>query len=118
MANRSEHAGLGALVGLGTYAFLKWAQKEPMTLGGAIAYTAGGAAIACVPDILEPALHPNHRALFHSFATAGGIVYVNKAVLESLNISPEAKLGCVVASAAYLSHLGVDATTPRGLPII
>lgn len=43
-----------------------------------------GAAAAAAPDLLEPAMHPNHRSLLHSLVAGGastyGLVALDKAV--------------------------------------
>jgi|SRR3972149_955867 len=118
MANKTTHMAIGAIAGLGAYALIKSLTGEKWTLGGALASVAGGAIVACVPDVLEPALHPNHRGVFHSIVLSGGIAYLNKKIHGSLNVSPELKQACAVVSASYASHLLLDAITPKSLPLV
>lgn len=73
-----------------------------------------GAGVACLPDLLEPATSPNHRATCHSlltFALLGGMV--DKLRAEGQGSSPFVTLVLL----PYLSHLGADALTPKCLPI-
>ncbi len=73
--------------------------------------TAGGIA----PDIIEPATTPNHRALFHSKVVFGiGMLVAAK---ESKDRTPAARIMCS-GYAGYISHLVLDARTPKGLPLI
>lgn len=79
-----------------------------------LACAAIGAAVACVPDILEPATSPNHRATCHSlltFALLTGLL--NQMRTEGQGSSPFVTLVLL----PYLSHLGADALTPKCLPV-
>src|SRR5258706_4259287 len=80
MPNRKAHLKIGAVTGAFATAVsvgIRYARKpeapfRPLhdiaeILGGAGAGALGGA----LPDVLEPAVHPNHRAFAHS-AVAGG----------------------------------------------
>jgi len=118
LANGSTHAAVGAIAGLAVYGLVKRARNEEWTLGGAVAAVGCGAAIGISADVLEPALAPNHRGPFHSVALLTGVAYANKRALESTQITPEQKMATVVASAAYVSHLILDAATPMGLPLL
>ena len=84
----------------------------------------GGAAASFftnLPDILEPATSPNHRAFFHSLAFAGLLA----TGLHKLHQwQPETELetfwrgvGLLVGS-AYLIHLALDFTTRKSLPLL
>lgn len=79
-------------------------------------FTVGGAAIAALPDILEPATNPNHRALFHSLACGGAVAY-GAFGKHTNKLSPNSKHALHVAALSYLSHLLLDSGTPKGLPI-
>lgn len=118
MANRSTHAAVGALAGLAIYGLVKQSQNEDWTLGGVTAAIGCGVAVGISADVLEPALLPNHRGPFHSVALLMGIAYANKRALESTQMTLEQKMATVVASAAYVSHLILDAATPMGLPLL
>jgi inner membrane protein len=79
-----------------------------------------GAAVARLPDILEPALHPNHRQLFHSITT---LLAVGTGVIKAYKWEPETPFEgvlrglIVLGGVAYISHLLADGSTPKGLPL-
>lgn len=79
------------------------------------------AVFASLPDILEPALNPHHRQLFHCLAFAG---LVGIGVHEAYQWEPETpaqevlRLAALIVGSAYLLHLVADMFTPRGLPLI
>jgi membrane-bound metal-dependent hydrolase YbcI (DUF457 family) len=80
-------------------------------------FALGGAACAALPDIIEPATNPNHRAAFHSLACAGAVSY--GAFGEHTNkLSPEKRHALQVAALSYLSHLFLDGQTPKSLPFV
>jgi inner membrane protein len=81
------------------------------------------AAAGCgtLPDVLEPALHPNHRQFFHSLLFASGVGFV---LYKLYQWEPESEGGKLVRAAAlvggcaYLVHLAMDAFTPKSLPLV
>lgn len=75
-----------------------------------------------LPDLLEPSLkNPHHRQFFHSLVILGLVGYGTKKVY---NWQPEDTIESILrflalcAGAAYMSHLLLDAVTPRSLPLI
>jgi len=118
VACKGTHVIVGGTGGLVAYGLIKWFRNEEWTWDGALAAIGCGAVIGICPDLLEPALHPNHRAAFHSLTLLAGIAYANKKVLESPSASKEAKISTAVASLAYASHLLLDAGTTKGLPLL
>lgn len=93
--------------------------KEPTlrpVLDGTVA-----AMLTGLPDILEPALHPNHRQFFHSLVFAGAVGY---GVYRAYHWQPTedwqklARWLAMIAGGAYLVHLALDATTRKSLPMI
>jgi len=95
--------------------------------------TAAGATVSRLPDILEPAVHPNHRAFFHSFAFGAvlgfGAVQVGKKIKEkrdqrkALGVDQisgtELLLGIVfIGIIVVIVHLLMDGFTRKGLPFI
>ncbi|MBJ7539921.1 metal-dependent hydrolase [Marinomonas transparens] len=111
-----------------------------MLVGGAVSFTAAlldkdkhpvshhiamapivGAFIGRLPDILEPAIHPNHRQFFHGVIV---LALLTVGVLKVYQWSPEEPFNkfvrgmLLVSGLAYLSHLICDASTPKGLPLI
>lgn len=118
MPNSKEHAVIGAAVGIGAwFLYCRWTNRgfdflEYLLAGGA------GATVALLPDVFEPALHPNHRGLLHSYTFAGVLTYATKRVWENPTLSEKQKIQWSIGSLAYLSHLFADGQTPKGLPLI
>lgn len=88
---------------------------------------------ARIPDILEPPIHPNHRAFFHSFVFGGIAVYVGVQAWENLKLRRNERIvyGCqqwkfnelvdialIIASGSVLLHLIMDGFTKKGLKFI
>ena len=69
MANKAEHDLIGLLIGAGISLFNKdgASQLAINPISGALV----GKYMSRVPDLLEPAYHPNHRAFFHSWTCLG-----------------------------------------------
>jgi membrane-bound metal-dependent hydrolase YbcI (DUF457 family) len=130
MPNKGTHiaagAGLGAAV-LGIWEIIAQYQKiqrgeQAVIDWGGIAVSSFvgavvGGAFGVLPDVLEPATCFEHREFFHSLAfaiiAAGGIHQLLKRIQHPM-------VRCIVIAAAvgYGSHLGLDARTIQGLPII
>jgi membrane-bound metal-dependent hydrolase YbcI (DUF457 family) len=81
------------------------------------AFAGIGGAIGLFPDLIEPATSPNHRAFFHSLAFSGVVTYAAFGK-HSENWSTEDKIAARIALLSYLSHLALDAGTPKSLPLI
>lgn len=85
---------------------------------------AGGglaALLTKLPDILEPAVHPNHRQFFHSVAFAALVAGGWKALYDWQPQSDDGRFWrkvAMIGAGAYLCHLALDALTPRSLPLI
>lgn len=118
MPNAKTHTLVGAGVGL-TVALLD-NNKHPATHNVAVA-PAVGALMGRLPDILEPALHPNHRQFFHGMTV---LTLLSTALLKAYRWSPEEPFEkflrglMLIGGGAYLSHLICDASTPKGLPLV
>jgi membrane-bound metal-dependent hydrolase YbcI (DUF457 family) len=84
-----------------------------------------GAGLAAVltklPDVLEPAVTPNHRQFFHSVAFAALVAAGWKALHDWQPETDEGrfwrKVG-MIAAGAHVCHLALGATTSRSLPLI
>jgi len=74
-------------------------------------------AAAMVPDILEPAITPNHRGFFHSLTMAVLVAYFISGK-HTKNWSAKMALLIGVAGFGFLSHLAADATTPKSIRLI
>jgi len=73
---------------------------------------------AALPDILEPATNPHHRSLFHSFATGTVNGFGFNATNKSTTLAEPMKVALRALIISYLSHLILDATTPRSIPFL
>jgi membrane-bound metal-dependent hydrolase YbcI (DUF457 family) len=129
MPNRDEHIKTGFWLGF-SCAFLDDLSRQnleiqnglridynwsKMILEGII--SGGSIAIGeCVPDSFEPAIHPNHRGFFHSFASFGLIA----AILFQDELSNDRILNIFSKglSAGYLLHLFQDSQTPNSIHLL
>lgn len=87
---------------------------KPLLGGGAAAL------FTTLPDILEPAISPNHRSIFHSVAFAVTLVACFRQLDQWQPTSDLEKLmkGVgMLAISAYLIHLALDFTTKKSLPL-
>jgi membrane-bound metal-dependent hydrolase YbcI (DUF457 family) len=87
-----------------------------------IAASCAGAVAGLAPDLLEPAIHPNHRAFFHSVGVALALGYAGKKTWDGVKkdgspIEPLTILVLALAS-GYGSHLTADFLTPKSLPLL
>ncbi len=74
-----------------------------------------------LPDILEPATHPNHRQFFHgvAFAAMLGVAAHKVYCWKTDNPTDETvRFLLLVCASAYFIHLLLDAGTPKSLPLI
>lgn len=131
MPNAKKHAVAGAVVGGGLN--LVWqllnqleSPDPPKNLSEALskidllqvaAFAGAGAICASLPDILEPADNPNHRAIFHSVCCGGAIAF-GAFGKHTEDLEPSDRHALRVAALSYLSHLFLDGETPKGLPLI
>jgi inner membrane protein len=116
--NRSVHALAGALIaGVGYAALCRSIEQKPQ-MPQLFAYAAAGAAVGCLHDLLEPAIHPQHRGLVHSLVlsavVAGGVHHV----WRRTDLPSDQKVLWAALGLAWLSHPLLDATPPRGLPLL
>lgn len=119
MSSAVAHNTAGLLAGLVTAILDQSPEEERLLLGGLL--TVGALAGAKLPDVLEPAIHSHHRAVFHSFVVLFGAGWAAKKLWEWRPETAEQRqlravlLGVLIG---YCSHLGLDSFTPRGLPIV
>jgi hypothetical protein len=149
MPGRNTHLVIAAICG-GAAAYLVAREAGssdafPEILGG----VAGAFVTAMVPDAIDPATSPSHRASGHSVAVAG---LVSRAVppccrfatrcrksaetFRDFAAQPDIQPGeranhqfselasrfvagfAIGLPVGFLSHIGADATTPRGLTLV
>lgn len=80
-----------------------------------------GALFGTLPDILEPADHPNHRQFFHGLVFAALLGYAWYRLYKWKPEEPwqkTARIVGLIAIGAYLIHLSMDATTPKSIPVV
>ncbi|WP_194855558.1 metal-dependent hydrolase [Alloalcanivorax venustensis] len=117
MANGPEHkaaAAISCLVALS-------ADTDRNDLAEISISTFAAYCMGRLPDILEPANNPLHRRFFHSMAMGGFVAYGGyKAYQWRPDSWPERAMraALVAGSIAYISHLALDAFTPRSLPLM
>lgn len=120
MACATEHAAFNLVSVAAACATVQYREGRPVD-GTAVAMGAAAACFPSLPDVLEPALHPNHRQFFHSIAFALAVacgirrVYMWKTQTDCDRLVRAALL---VGGAAYLGHLARDAFTAKGLPLL
>jgi membrane-bound metal-dependent hydrolase YbcI (DUF457 family) len=110
---RPEHACYGAVAGVICTVVMK-PQFTFVELSGAIIV---GRIAALLPDMFEPAYHPNHRALFHSLLLAGIVIYGKDRLCDLLNFTSNQRFWYNLFLIGYGTHLVLDALTPKGLPL-
>jgi len=80
------------------------------------------AAMATLPDFLEPATNgPHHRQFFHSLVFAGVVAWGVHETYQWRPTTPFEELVrtiVLVGGSAYLLHLVADAFTARGIPLV
>lgn len=119
MCNGTTHQiAAAAVVGIGCLAAESGqTRKTEKPLIGAIL----AAGFTKLPDVLEPAIHPNHRQFFHGVAFAGmlGVATHKMYCWKPDNPTDETvRFLLLVCASAYFIHLMLDAGTPKSLPLI
>jgi inner membrane protein len=120
MPNFKEHLAVSlATTGVTYLAMCQYYQRKP-TAEDALLCVGGGTIAGIVPDVLEPALHPHHRAACHSIAAAGLLAHAGTTLCPVTNEgwTEFAKIFFACLVVGYLTHLVLDGCTPRGLPLI
>jgi len=120
MANFKQHACFGAAAGALTYIGMCKYYKRNIDFGEMLACAGVGTVASMIPDIIEPAITPNHRSLAHS-VTAGSALLrfaTDRCCTENRNWEELQKILWASATAGYLSHLVADGCTPRSLPLL
>jgi inner membrane protein len=118
MASAKQHMliGVGAAV-VGWFVYCKLAER-PLDLGEVLLAAGVGAFGGLVPDLLEPAIHPNHRQFFHSYVAGALLVHANRHISRNAQIPADVRGAIHLASMGFLSHLFADAQTTKSLPWI
>lgn len=116
--NAQAH-GLAAFITVATASAAEERRRGVSTLrplvDGLVASVATG-----LPDKLEPAVNPNHRQFFHSLFFAGVVGYGTYKAWQWEPTDDWQKLArwvLLIGGAAYLTHLALDFTTTKSLPV-
>lgn len=119
MASAAVHAIAG--VASGAIVLAATEKNDPEQSASPLLGGLGGLVGGKLPDVFEPATSPNHRRFCHSVAFAVGVGVVTYKLYkwqptdawgEFLRV-----LG-VAVGVGYLSHLLLDLTTPKSLPLV
>jgi len=131
MPNQKKHVATGAVVAGGAnlaYQLFKlhgspqpppnfWEALKRVDWGKVALFSAAGGVIGALPDIIEPALHPNHRSVFHSVCCGGAVTY-GAFGEHTERLHEDDRHAVQMGALAYLSHLALDAGTPKSLPFL
>ncbi len=120
--NRKQHQVIGVTVGVGITLWQHCIQLEhdpnaPFPVGKLLTNMAVGYVGASIPDFLEPATSPNHRAFFHS-VTAAAILGRVAFGSESEQLGEFERNLLRSLAWQYGVHLLADSTTPKGIPLL
>lgn len=135
MPNGNTHKTAGAIIGTIAYLAVQnnSQQEEKVDLGELFISSGIGLTTARIPDILEPATNPNHRAFFHSIVFGGITCYVGVQAWKDLqrrrrerialgnqqwNFSEFIDIAIIIASGSVLLHLIMDGFTKKGLNFV
>lgn len=120
MANAAEHATFNFFAVMAATAAVQHREGRPAD-GSPLAMGTVAALLPSLPDVLEPALHPNHRRFFHSLTFAVMLGCAMRQAYKWETTEPWealARLAVLAGGAAYLAHLARDAFTAKSLPLI
>lgn len=119
MPNAIVHARIGGAAGAATYLGMSARFRRDLNPVEMAACCSIGVAFAALPDVIEPALTPNHRSIAHSVVILLLLVAFVFWYCHDKDNERDQFRKIVVASAAagYLTHLVADSGTPKGLPI-
>jgi membrane-bound metal-dependent hydrolase YbcI (DUF457 family) len=120
MPNFKDHLLISGFASAGTYLVMcRYYGRQPH-LGELILCTGTGLLTGALPDVIEPAIHPNHRAFGHSILVGGGLAKLAMTNCARENAAWEEflKILAAVGTVAYVCHLIADGLTPTGLPFL
>ena len=120
MANGMTHSVVGGLSGLAVS--LLDTDDRGQSAHNPVLAMAVGTFFGKLPDILESALrNPHHRQFFHSVLVLVAMGAGLKNIYEwkpKDNVQEVLRCLMLCAGVGYISHLLLDASTPRSLPLI
>jgi membrane-bound metal-dependent hydrolase YbcI (DUF457 family) len=118
--NRATHQWAGAVAGL--LAVTTDRNDACSPLHHPMAAMVLGSIAGTLPDMIEPAIgNPHHRQFFHSVTIGTALVWGASRVYQwqpESDAEKVVRVALLVGGAAYLSHLLLDSSTPRSLPLL
>ncbi len=123
MPGKKIHMAAAAGIGVITFFALDDEPSENINqkITDGIAILASSVYGGRLPDIIEPASSPNHRAFFHSWATLAGVCCLMHHFYKWSPTDPKQKTlrkALIAMCTGYSSHLLLDSRTPKSLPLL
>jgi len=127
MPGKNEHqirsAQIAFIFELGRqiYLYKNGVKIDPLeSIGSLLLAPIAGAIGGVLPDKLEPATNPNHRAFCHSIAGGAAVCTgISKIPLNTDNRNFNFLNVCLRSSGiGYVTHLAQDADTPKSISLI
>jgi len=120
MPNATAHRS-GAAITVTLVSICNELDKEQADFVKPVANAALAALLGTLPDIIEPAVNPNHRQFFHSVTALGLIGYGSYKLWKwepENDLDKFIKTLALIGCGSYMTHLLMDSTTPKSLPLI
>ena len=119
MPNRNTHMLAGGITGGCNYLLQHKKNNMEINILELIGVFASSSVVGVLADIIDPPSNPNHRSLGHSLGINTMLIpHLWKLIENNENMSFKQKKFYQSLIYAYGSHLILDSTTPKGLPLI
>jgi membrane-bound metal-dependent hydrolase YbcI (DUF457 family) len=118
MPNAKDHIVFAAGIGLVGYTFHCAYFRRQFNIGEALLATGACVLGSLAPDGLEPAINPCHRAVAHSVGAGALAVRTIAETWGQFKNPVNPNLFVAFLALGYVSHLILDAQTPKGLPLL
>ena len=122
MPRAYQHLVIAGFAGAATDCLIQWQAMSAnparkFDVGELLLCAVGAGFAGLVPDLLEPATHPNHRGVCHSVAAGIAVAWVlSGRHTEGLPFT--LRLLMLMGAVGYGSHLLADALTPKSIRLI
>ena len=118
MPNGKTHVLVAAGVGIAGYSLYCAFYQRKFDFGEALGATGACILGGIAPDGLEPAFCPWHRSLGHSVSVGAVSAGTIARTWNASGTGPGPNFLLLFFALGYLTHLVLDAGTPRGLPLL
>jgi len=118
MATTKQHLIVAGSLGLIGYSFYCESTGRAFSFAEAAASVGIAALGGIAPDLFEPALHPNHRGVCHGVLAGGVLARSSLASWNDGSLPQWFRVIAALFAVGYISHLTLDACTPKGLPLV